>query len=45
MLEVARKKEPETSQNVPFGTIGLGSFVVLSDHGDTAEDVVDVDES
>ena len=28
---------------MPFGTIDLGSFEVLSDHGDTAEDVVDVD--
>ena len=31
----------ETSQNVPLGTIDLGSFEVLCDHGD----VVDDDES
>ena len=39
------EEEPETSQNVPLGTIDLGSFEVLSDHGDTTEDDVDVDES
>ena len=32
------EEEQETSQNVPWGTIGLGSFEVLSDHGDTEED-------
>ena len=37
--------EPETSQHVSLGTIDLGSFEVLSDHGDTVEDDVDVDES
>ena len=37
------EEEPETSQNVPLGTIDLGSFEVLSDHGD-AEDDGDVDE-
>ena len=34
-------EETDTSQNVPLGTIDLGSFEVLSDHGDE----VDVDES
>ena len=34
-------EETETSQNVPLGTIDLGSFEVLSDHGDE----VDGDES
>ena len=43
VLEVARKKSPETSQNVPLRIIDLGSFEVLSDHGD-AEDDGDVDE-
>ena len=33
-------EETETSQNVPLGTIELGSFEVFSDHGDE----VDVDE-
>ena len=33
------EEEPETSHNVPLGTIDLGSFQVLSDHGDTVEDV------
>ena len=37
------EEEPETSQNVTLGTIDLGSFEVLSDHGD-AEDDGDVDE-
>ena len=37
------EEEPETSQNVPLGTIDLGSFEVLSDHGD-AEDDGDVEE-
>ena len=39
------EEEPATSQNVPLETMGLGSFDVLSDHGDTAEDDVDDDES
>ena len=30
-------EETETSQNVPLGTIDLGSFEVLSDHGDEVE--------
>ena len=38
------EEDPETSQNVPLGTIDLGSFEVLSDHGDAVEDDVDVDE-
>ena len=38
------EEDPETSQNVPLGTIDLGSFEVLSDHGDTQEDDGDVDE-
>ena len=38
------EEEPETSQNEPLETIDLGSFAVLSDHGDTVEDDVDVDE-
>ena len=38
-------EETETSQNVPLGTIDLGSFEVLADHGDAVEDEVDVDES
>ena len=32
------EEDEETSQNVPLGTIHLGSFEVLSDHGDTEED-------
>ena len=40
-----KEEEPETSQNVPLGTIDLGSFKVLSDHGDTVEDDADADES
>ena len=36
--------EPETSQNVPLETIDLGSFEVLSDHGDAVQDDVDVNE-
>ena len=39
------EEEQETSQNVPLGTIDLGSFEVLSHHGDTVEDDVFVDES
>ena len=31
-------EETETSQNVPFGTIDLGSFEVLSDHGEEEEE-------
>ena len=31
-------EETETSQNVPLGTIDLGSFEVLSDHGDEMDD-------
>ena len=31
-------EETETSQNVPLETIDLGSFEVLSDHGDDVED-------
>ena len=31
-------EETETSQNVPLGTIDLGSFEVLSDHGDEVDD-------
>ena len=38
------EEDPETSQNVPLGTIDLGSFEVLSDHGDTIEDDGDADE-
>ena len=38
------EEKQETSQNVPLGTIDLGTFEVLSDHGDTAEDDVNVDE-
>ena len=38
------EEKPETSQNVPLETIDLGSFEVLSDRGDAAEDDVDVDE-
>ena len=38
------EEEQETSQNVPLGTIDLGSFEVLSDHGDAVEDDVDLDE-
>ena len=37
------EEDPETSLNVPLGTIYLGSFEVLSDHGD-AEGDGDVDE-
>ena len=42
VLEVARKKIPK--QNVLLGTIDLGSFEVLSDHGDAEEDDGDVDD-
>ena len=35
------EEQPDTPQNVPLGTIYLGSFEVLSDHGDTIEDEVD----
>ena len=35
----------ETSQHVPLETIDLGSFEVLSNHGDTVEDDVVVHES
>ena len=38
-------EETETSEHVPLGTIDLGSFEVLSDHGDTADDEVEVDDS
>ena len=38
-------EETETSQNVPLGTIDLASFEVLSNHGDDADDEVDVDVS
>ena len=38
------EEEPETTQNGPLETIDLGPFAVLSDHGDTVEDDVDVDE-
>ena len=38
------EEDPSTSQNVPWWTSDLGSFEVLSDHGDTVEDA-DVDES
>ena len=31
-------EETETSQNVPLGTIDLGSLEVLSDHGDEVDD-------
>ena len=39
------EEKQETSHNVPLVTIDLGSFEVLSDHGDTVEDDVVVDES
>ena len=38
------EEETEMSQNEPLGTIDLGSFEVLSDHGDAVEDDVDVNE-
>ena len=38
-------EETEISQNVTLGTIDLESFEVLSDHGDNADDEVDVDVS
>ena len=38
------EEDPKTSQNVPLGTIDLGSFEVLSDHIDTVEDEDEVDE-
>ena len=41
VLEIARTKKTKTSQNVPWRTIDVGSFEVLSDHGDE----VDGDES
>ena len=31
-------EETETSQNVPFGTIDLGYFEALTDHGDEVEE-------
>ena len=40
-VENCEDEETKTSQNVPLGTIDLGSFEVLSKHGDE----VDVDES
>ena len=39
------EEEQQSSQNVPLGIIDLGSFEVLSDHGETKEDDVVVDES
>ena len=41
VLEIARMKKQRPPQNVPSGTIDLGSFEVLSDHGDE----MDVDDS
>ena len=41
VLEIARTKKQRPHKNVPSGTIDLGSFEVLSDHGDE----VDVDEA
>ena len=38
-------EETEISQNLPLGTIDIASFEVLSDHGDNADDEVDVDVS
>ena len=40
-----RRRPQETSENVPLGTIDLGSFEVLSDNGDTVEDDVVVESS
>ena len=37
-VENCEDEETETSQNVPLGTIGLGSFEVLSDHGEEVDD-------
>ena len=39
------EEEQESSQHVPLGIIDLVSFEVLSDHGETIEDDVVVDES
>ena len=39
------EEEQQSSQNVPLGIIDLGSFEVLSDHGETKEDDVVADES
>ena len=39
------EEEQQSSQDVPVGIIDLGSFEVLSDHGETTEDDVVVDES
>ena len=44
LIKEGRTPEICTSQNVPLGTIDLGSFEVLSDHGDAVEDDVDVNE-
>ena len=43
--EIVRKKSKTYFKNVPLGIIDFGSFEVLSDHGDTVEDDVQVDES
>ena len=45
VLEVAMKKKQKNHKMFHWGTIDLGSFEVLPDHGDTMEDEVDVDES
>ena len=42
-LEIVRKTKK--SQHVPLGIFDLGSFEVVSDHGDTVEDDFVVDES
>ena len=38
------EEETKTSQNVPLGTKDLESFVALSDHNDTMENEIEVDE-
>ena len=44
-LEIMREEEQESSQNVPLGILDVGSCEVLSDHGETIEHDVIVDES
>ena len=39
-----KEEDPEASHIVPLKTIDLGSFEVLSDHGDAEDDDVDVDD-
>ena len=44
VLEVARKKSQKHHTMCRWGTIDLGSFELLSDHGDAVEEDVEIDE-